>query len=314
MMTIVNNEGGGTPAGNGAAPPAVGRGVGRRMDEDASLRLYLRDIGGTPLLSRDEENALAERLRQGDLGARDQMIRANLRLVVRISKSFTGMGVPLADLCHEGNIGLMRAVERFDPAKGAKLSTYAAWWIKQALRRAVANQGKTIRVPVHLTELAARMRRVMAELQEELGRTPQDEEVAEAMSISPRRVGELWQATLRTASLDAPVGDDDDTRLADLVADDAMPTAFEDLDRKGRVEMMRDLLRSLDPRELAVIRQRFGLDGARELTLEEIGRQFALTRERIRQLEAQALGKLRRLADRYEAVCDPTGESTRRAA
>lgn len=274
-------------------------------DEDFSLRLYLQEISETPLLSITEEVDLARRIQSGDEQARIQMILANLRLVVKIARDFQGMGLPMSDMINEGNLGLMRAVDRFDPTKGAKLSTYAAWWIKQSIRRGLANQGKTIRLPVHLVDLVARMRRASLKFHEEIGRDPSDEELAELLGMTRRRVTELWDASQRTASLDAPFGDDEENQLADIIPDDLAETAFQEMDRGNRHDMVRELLGSLEDRELWILKERFGLDGRSERTLEEIGRDVHLTRERIRQIETQALKKMRRLVERREAQIDP---------
>lgn len=284
------------------------------MDGDMSLRLYLREISETPLLSIQDEIDLAARIQRGDAAAREHMITANLRLVVKIARDYEGMGLPLLDMVNEGNMGLMRAVERFDPTKGAKLSTYAAWWIKQSIKRAVANQGKTIRLPVHLVDRVAKIRRTALKLHEELGREPTDAEVAEVLGMAAARVTELLIASCRPASLDAPVGDDEDTRFADLVRDDNTSTAFESLDETSRHDMVLELLERLDTREISVIRERFGLNGRHERTLEQIGQRFGVTRERIRQIEAGALRKLRKLVERREAPVDPDLEPFREAA
>ena len=299
------------PAAPRSRPPA---GSGAYADGDLSLRLYLREISETPLLSIQDEIDLAALIRRGDAAARERMITANLRLVVKIARDYEGMGLPLLDMVNEGNMGLMRAVERFDPTKGAKLSTYAAWWIKQSIKRAVANQGKTIRLPVHLVDRVAKIRRTALKLHEELGREPSDAEVAEVMGMSAARVTELLMASCRPASLDAPVGDDEDTRFADLVRDENSETAFESLDESTRHDMILELLERLDDREISVIRERFGLNGRNEQTLEQIGHRFGVTRERIRQIEAGALRKLRKLVERREAQIDPDLEPFREAA
>lgn len=274
-------------------------------DDDPSLRLYLQEISETPLLTPDDEARLAGRIQRGDDDAREQMITANLRLVVKIAKDFMGMGLPLLDMINEGNLGLMRAVDRFDPTKGAKLSTYAAWWIKQSIRRGLANQGKTIRLPVHLVDLVARMRRASMKFHEEVGRDPSDSELAEVLGMTRRRVSELWDASQRTTSLDAPLGDDEDNQLADVVPDDQAQTAFQEMERGSRHDMIHDLLGQLGERELWILEERFGLNGRNERTLEDLGREVHLTRERIRQIEHQALKKMRRLVERRESQLDP---------
>ena len=251
-------------------------------DLDLSLRLYLREISETPLLTLAEETALASRIHQGDEAAREHMIKANLRLVVKIARDYEGLGLPLLDMINEGNMGLMRAVDRFDPAKGAKLSTYASWWIKQSIKRAMGDQSRTIRLPVHLVDLVARIRRMSMRLQEEYGREPTEAEIASEMQLTRERVVELLSASHRPASLDAPLGDEDDTRYADIVKDENAGTAYEDLAEQSRHDMLRELVRRLDERALAVINRRFGLDGGPETTLEEIGETFGVTRKRCR--------------------------------
>ena len=291
--------------GHPAEPPKV---ISRRSsfgDDDPTLRIYLQEISETPLLTPEDEARLAGRIQRGDDEAREQMITANLRLVVKIAKDFMGMGLPLLDMINEGNMGLMRAVDRFDPSKGAKLSTYAAWWIKQSIRRGLANQGKTIRLPVHLVDLVARMRRASMKFHEEVGRDPSDSELAELLGLTRRRVSELWDASQRTTSLDAPLGDDEDNQLADVVPDEQAQTAFQEMERGSRHDMIRDLLGQLGERELWILNERFGLNGRNERTLEDLGREVRLTRERIRQIEHQALKKMRRLVERREAQLDP---------
>jgi len=284
---------------------------GLARDGEHNLRRYLREISDTPLLSVEQENALAARIRKGDAEARDHMIRSNLRLVVKIAKDFDGMGLPLLDMINEGNIGLMRAVERFDPRKGAKLSTYAAWWIKQAIKRALANQGKTIRLPVHLVDRVAKIRRTANRLHEELGREATDAEIAEALDMTRERVTELIAASYRPASLDAPIGDDTETQLQDIVPDENTQTAYEDYEAQTRLDLLRELVGQLDERELTIIRYRYGLDGGPERTLEEVGNRFGVTRERIRQIQGSALGKLRRMMERRDMILDPDMEAFR---
>jgi RNA polymerase primary sigma factor len=270
-----------------------------------SLRLYLREISETPLITPADEVRLANRIQKGDEEAREQMIKANLRLVVKIAHDYEGLGLPLLDMINEGNMGLMRAVQRFDPTKGAKLSTYAAWWIKQSIKRALANQSKTIRVPVHLVDRIARIKRVAMELQEEFGREPNDEEVADVMGMTTKRVGELMRASQRPISLDAPIGEDDDMVVADRVKDEQVETAYEELARDHAHTMLRDFLTRLDTRERTILSYRFGLDGGNERTLEEVGQHFGVTRERIRQIQNVSLAKLRRWIERREAIQDP---------
>ena len=230
------------------------------------------------------------------------MIKANLRLVVKIAHDYEGFGLPLLDLISEGNIGLMKAVERFDPAKGGKLSTYGSWWIKQSIKRALANQSKTIRLPVHLVDKISKMRRVAMKLQEEFGREPTDEELAEELGISAARVGQMRTAAIRPASLDAPIGDDDSNNFSEVVQDENADTPYEHLEEKTVTKMLQEMVKTLDPREATILRYRFGLDGGSEKTLEEVGQKFGVTRERVRQIQNIALNKLRKMIEKLEAV------------
>src|SRR5213075_2414501 len=243
-------------------------------DSDTGIKIYLREIGQIPLLTPDQEIELAAKIKKGDREARALMIRSNLRLVVKIAHDYANLGLPLLDLISEGNIGLMKAVERFDPAKGGKLSTYAAWWIKQSIKRALANQSKTIRLPVHLVDKISKMRRTAMKLQEEFGREPTDEELAEEMSISAARVAQLRTAAIRPASLDAPIGDDDSNNFAEVVQDENADTPYEQLEEKTVTRMLQEMVKTLDEREATILRYRFGLDGGPEKTLEEVGQKF----------------------------------------
>ena len=243
------------------------------------------------------------RIRRGDERAREEMIKANLRLVVKIAREYEDYGVPLLDLINEGNIGLMKAVERFDPGKGAKLSTYAAWWIKQAIRRALSNQSKTIRLPVHVGDKLVHLRRASMKLQEELGRDPTDEELARVLDTTPLRIAELRSAGTRPSSLDAPIGGEDDSNaFADIIGDEKADTPYQELEEKTNTEMIRELVKQLPEREAVILRYRFGLDGDDEKTLEEVGQQFGVTRERIRQLQNIALNRLRKMVQKRESV------------
>jgi RNA polymerase primary sigma factor len=272
-------------------------------DGDSGIKIYLREIGQTPLLTREEEVKLARRIKRGDQAARQHMIKANLRLVVKIAHDYSSYGLPLLDLISEGNIGLMKAVERFDPKKGGKLSTYAAWWIKQSIKRALANQSKTIRLPVHLVDKIARMRRVAMQLAEEFGREPTDEELGEELQMAPAKIAQLRTAAIRPASLDANVGQDDDgASLGDLIGDENASTPSELFSDKNLRKSVMDLLHVLDERELKIITMRFGLDGKKEMTLEEVGRKFKVTRERIRQLQNIALRKVKRALDKQDKL------------
>ncbi|HSH93825.1 MAG TPA: sigma-70 family RNA polymerase sigma factor, partial [Roseimicrobium sp.] len=242
------------------------------------------------------------RIKRGDKKAREHMIKANLRLVVKIARDYEGYGLPLLDLINEGNIGLMKAVERFDPTKGAKLSTYAAWWIKQAVKRALADQGKTIRLPVHVVDKLFSLRRASARLQNELGREPSDEELSDELNMPVGKIRSMRTAAIRPASLDAPLGDDDTNRIADVVADEAARDPYAELEEKTNVKLIRDVLTGLDQREQTILRYRFGLDGDGEKTLEEVGEKFGVTRERIRQIQNHALLKLKKKIQRLDAV------------
>jgi RNA polymerase primary sigma factor len=269
-------------------------------ESDPGIRIYLREIGQIQLLTPQEEIDLAARIKKGDREARTLMIKANLRLVIKIAHDYANLGLPLLDLVSEGNIGLMKAVERFDPAKGGKLSTYAAWWIKQSIKRALANQSKTIRLPVHLVDKISKMNRVASQMSEELGREPTDDELAEEVGLSPRTVSQLKTASIRPSSLNAPINEDDSTEFGDLVGDEDARTPFEFLRDRNLRDELPELLAILDPRERTIIFQRFGLDGARPRTLEEVGKKLGVTRERIRQVQNIALVKLRRALSRKE--------------
>lgn len=264
------------------------------ISERSTIKLYLQEIGKTPLLKPSEEVELAALIQQGDAAARERMIKANLRLVVKIAHDYSNFGLPLLDLISEGNIGLIKAVERFDPSKGGKLSTYAAWWIKQSIKRALANQSKTIRLPVHLVDKIARMRRITAELEEELDRAPTDEEIAFAMDMPVNKVAHLKSVSVRPASLDAPVGEDEGTQFGDLIGDENTVDPLENLQNHNILDDLRKLVAELDPREAEIIRLRFGLDGDKPKTLEEVGEMFEITRERVRQLQNMALTRMRK--------------------
>jgi RNA polymerase primary sigma factor len=271
-------------------------------DGDTAIKLYLREIGQVKLLTPAEEVELAARIKKGDKKAREQMIKANLRLVVKIAHDYEGLGLPLLDLISEGNIGLMKAVERFDPAKGGKLSTYGAWWIKQSIKRALANQSKTIRLPVHLVDKISKMRRVSHKLQEVLGREPTDDELAEELGMTPSRVTQLRTAAIRPASLDAPIGDDESNNFSEIVQDENASTPYQELEDKTVTKMLQEMVKTLDTREATILRYRFGLDGGSEKTLEEVGEHFGVTRERVRQIQNIALAKLRKMIQKLEVV------------
>ncbi len=282
----------------GSSPdPSPDRG---RYGTESAIRIYLREIGQVALLKPSEEVALAARIKRGDQKARDHMIQANLRLVVKIAHDYDGLGLPLLDLINEGNIGLMKGVERFDPTKGGKLSTYASWWIKQFIRRGIANQSKTIRLPLHLVDKIGRMKRIALHLQEVLGREPTDQEIAEDLGISRERVTALRNSCVRPASLDAPLVEGESGTLGDLVQDDQAEDPYEHLEEKTQGVMVDELVERLPARERAIVQERFGLAGRRPRTLEEIGQELGVTRERIRQIQKLALKHLRRMIEKLE--------------
>jgi RNA polymerase primary sigma factor len=265
------------------------------------LKLYLQEIAKTALLTIDEEIALAKRIKRGDRAARNHMIQANLRLVVKIAHDYKDFGLPLLDLISEGNIGLIKAVERFDPQKGGKLSTYAAWWIKQSIKRALANQSKTIRLPVHLVDKISKMRKTAMALTEELGREPTDEELAEVLGMPTNKVTHLKTVSVRPTSLNAPLGDEaDGAEFGEIVGDENARDPFESLREKAQNLDLRQMISDLDEREARIIRLRFGLDGEDERTLEEVGEMFGITRERVRQLQNIALSKMRKVMSNRE--------------
>lgn len=265
-----------------------------------SLQLYLREIGQVKLLTPQEEIALARRIKRGDKHAREHMIKANLRLVVKIARDYENLGLPLLDLINEGNIGLMKGVERFDPKKGAKLSTYASWWIKQAIKRALANQSKTIRLPVHVVDKVAHIRRAEMRLRETLDREPTDEEVASELGLDARRVRRYRQASRAPVSLDAPLGDDETDRVSEVVADPNAALPSERLVYESDNALVKEILATLPPREREILALRFGLVDGKERTLEEVGERFGVTRERIRQIQEEALKTIRKTMEKRD--------------
>ena len=273
-------------------------------DNETGFQLYLREIAQIPLLTPEQEVKLAHQIKRGDQQAGAEMVRANLRLVVKIARDYANFGLPVLDLISEGNIGLMKAVERFDPKKGGKLSTYAAWWIKQSIRRALASQAKTIRLPVHLIDKIGKMRRVSSQMMEELGREPTDDELADEIGLSSSKVTALKSAALRPASLDQPIQDDESFQFEDVVGDEESENPFETLRDKDMLEEVEELLHMLDDRERMIINSRFGLDGQEPKTLGVIGETFGVTRERIRQLQNVALLKLRGALGKRERRLD----------
>jgi RNA polymerase primary sigma factor len=257
------------------------------------VRMYLKEIGRIPLLTFDEEIELAKRVENGDMMAKQKLINSNLRLVVSIAKKYIGRGLTLLDLIQEGNQGLIRAVEKYDWQRGFKFSTYATWWIRQSVTRAIADQARTIRIPVHMVENINRFLRSQRRLMQELGREPTPEEVAKVLGIEPDKALEIIKISQNPASLEAPVGDEEDSRLGDFIHDTSAPTLFDAASRELLKEQVDQVLGTLSDRERRVLKERFGLDDGRPKTLEEVGRMFQVTRERIRQIEAKALRKLR---------------------
>ena len=257
------------------------------------VRMYLKEIGKVPLLSAEEEIELAKRMEQGDENAKKRLAEANLRLVVSIAKRYVGRGMLFLDLIQEGNLGLIKAVEKFDYRKGYKFSTYATWWIRQAITRAIADQARTIRIPVHMVETINKLIRVSRQLLQELGREPTPEEIAEAMDMPVDRVREILKISQEPVSLETPIGEEEDSHLGDFIQDDNVPVPADAAAFTLLKEQLVEVLGTLTEREQKVLRLRFGLDDGRARTLEEVGKEFNVTRERIRQIEAKALRKLR---------------------
>ncbi|PHV71175.1 RNA polymerase sigma factor RpoD [Sporanaerobium hydrogeniformans] len=260
---------------------------------DDPVRMYLKEIGKVPLLSADEEIRLAERMQEGDQEAKKKLAEANLRLVVSIAKRYVGRGMLFLDLIQEGNLGLIKAVEKFDYTKGFKFSTYATWWIRQAITRAIADQARTIRIPVHMVETINKLMRVSRQLLQELGRDPQPEEIAKEMEMSVAKVREIMKISQEPVSLETPIGEEEDSHLGDFIPDEDIPVPAEAAAFTLLKEQLIEVLDTLTEREQKVLRLRFGLDDGRARTLEEVGKEFNVTRERIRQIEAKALRKLR---------------------
>lgn len=265
---------------------------------DDSVRLYLREIGKIPLLNSEQELALAQRVVAGDKDAKDQMAEANMRLVVSIAKRYVGRGLDLLDLIQEGNTGLLRAVEKFDPDKGFKFSTYATWWIRQAITRAIADQARTIRIPVHMVETINKLLRTQRRLTQELNREPSNDEIAKAMEIDVDKVEHIMKIKQDISSLDASIRDDEeDSVLADFIEDEDTVSPEESATGQLLKEQVKDMLSALTEREQKILKLRFGLEDGKSHTLEEVGQEFSVTRERIRQIEAKALAKLRKHRD-----------------
>ena len=260
---------------------------------DDPVRMYLNEIGRVPLLKADEEVELARRMQEGDEEAKNQLAEANLRLVVSIAKRYVGRGMLFLDLIQEGNLGLLKAVEKFDYKKGFKFSTYATWWIRQAITRAIADQARTIRIPVHMVETINKLVRVSRQLLQELGTDPTPEQIGAVMDLTPDRVREIQKVAQEPVSLETPIGEEEDSHLGDFIEDEDAPAPDEEASYILLKEQLEEVLETLTPREAKVLRLRFGLDDGRSRTLEEVGQEFGVTRERIRQIEAKALRKLR---------------------
>ena len=269
--------------------------TGQYLDDvsDDSVRLYLREIGKIPLLSSEEEMDLARRIVEGDKKAKDKMAEANMRWVVSIAKRYSGRGLDFLDLIQEGNTGLLRAVEKFDPDKGFKFSTYATWWIRQAITRAIADQARTIRIPVHMVETINKLVREQRNLLQELGQDPTPEQIAERMDMTPDKVREILKIAQEPVSLETPIGEEDDSHLGDFIEDEVIENPVDYTTRVVLREQLDEVLDTLTDREENVLRLRFGLDDGKMRTLEDVGKVFNVTRERIRQIEAKALRKLR---------------------
>lgn len=263
------------------------------INVDDHVRMYLKEIGKVALLTAEEEVDLATRMAEGDESARQQLAEANLRLVVSIAKRYVGRGMHFLDLIQEGNLGLIKAVEKFDPTKGFKFSTYATWWIRQAITRAIADQARTIRIPVHMVETINKLLRVSKQLLQELGREPTPEEIAEEIQMPVNKVRDIMKLSQDPVSLNTPIGEEEDSHIGDFIADEDIPAPSEAAAFTLLKEQLVDVLDTLTEREAKVLRLRFGLDDGRARTLEEVGREFNVTRERIRQIEAKALRKLR---------------------
>ncbi|MCI8325881.1 MAG: RNA polymerase sigma factor RpoD [Clostridia bacterium] len=266
---------------------------GLESSTDDSVKMYLKDIGSVPLLNPDEEKDLARRMAEGDEYAKNRLSEANLRLVVSIAKRYVGRGMQFLDLIQEGNLGLMKAVEKFDYTKGFKFSTYATWWIRQSITRAIADQARTIRIPVHMVETINKTGRVQRQLLQTLGREPTPAEIAEVMGIPVEKVIEIQKIAQDPVSLETPIGEEEDSHLGDFLEDDKAASPADKAEAKMLKEQLLQVLDTLTPRENEVIRKRYGIDDARPKTLEEVGKEFNVTRERIRQIEAKALRKLR---------------------
>ena len=263
------------------------------LSVDDPVRMYLKEIGKVPLLSAEDEKVYATKMKNGNENAKNKIVEANLRLVVSIAKKHVGKGMAFLDLIQEGNLGLMKAVEKFDSEKGYKFSTYATWWIRQAITRAIADQARTVRIPVHMVETIHKVSRISRQLLQELGREPTPEEIAEKIDMTPEKVRDTMKYALEPVSLETPIGEEEDSHLGDFIPDEDSPAPAEAASYTLLKEQLNEVLRTLTPREEQVLKLRFGLEDGRTRTLEEVGKEFDITRERIRQIEAKALRKLR---------------------
>ncbi len=281
------------PAEELVEPEKIDLSVPEGVSIDDPVRMYLKEIGKVPLLTAEEEIDIAKRMEEGDEGAKAKLTEANLRLVVSIAKRYVGRGMLFLDLIQEGNLGLIKAVDKFDYRKGYKFSTYATWWIRQAITRAIADQARTIRIPVHMVETINKLIRVSRQLLQEYGREPTPDEIAYVMNISESKVREIIKIAQEPVSLETPIGEEEDSHLGDFIPDEDAPAPADAASFTLMKEQLMDVLDSLTPREEKVLRLRFGLDDGHQRTLEEVGRVFKVTRERIRQIEAKALRKLR---------------------
>ena len=269
-------------------------------EHNSSMKIYMKELGAIPLLTPEQEIELGNKIKEGDEQAREKMIKANLRLVVKIAKEYEGMGLSLLDLINEGNIGLMHAVSKFDPSKGFKFSTYGAWWIRQNIRRAISNYSKTVRLPIHLEDKLSKMRKISSMILAKTGVEPTVEELSQVLNLPVRKVEALRELNAPTVSLDAPVGEENDNTLSEIIKDNSIQTPLEHLENKSMKQMLLEVMQTLSERERDILIYRFGLTEGGEKTLDEVGKHFSLTRERVRQIQNLALAKLRIMIQDFE--------------